>query len=181
MGNVPIIIVVLGPPVVPIDNIQVEPRLMIAALIGWSQAKRFPWYGECTMLMHFPKAVRTRWFEKSADVCPIVGNGSRSSQWCGSRWRRQGTDSKCFVNSTEGVFAPTSPSCTIEITCNQVNFLRNHDGTKSETELLGDAFLLGVDVAVAGPKRATLCLFRIAVDPCRIVGKEPILGTSALQ
>ena len=28
---------------------------------------------------------------------------------------------------------------------------------------------------------APLCLFRIAVDPCRIVGKEPILGTSALQ
>ena len=35
----------------------------------------------------------------------------------------------------------------IEITCNQVNFLRNQTGTKSLDELLGDAFLLGVDVA----------------------------------
>ena len=40
-----------------------------------------------------------------------------------------------------------SPRSTIEITCNQVNFLRNHDGMKSENELLGDACLLGVDVA----------------------------------
>ena len=30
---------------------------------------------------------------------------------------------------------------------NRVNFLRNHDGTKSQNEFLGDAFLLGVDVA----------------------------------
>ena len=29
---------------------------MYQALIGWSQAKRFPWYGEFTMLMHFPKS-----------------------------------------------------------------------------------------------------------------------------
>ena len=35
----------------------------------------------------------------------------------------------------------------LEITCNQVTFLRNHNGTRSENELLGDAFLLGVDVA----------------------------------
>ena len=31
--------------------------------------------GECTMLMHFPKAVRSRWFKKSTDVCPLVRNG----------------------------------------------------------------------------------------------------------
>ena len=30
---------------------------------------------------------------------------------------------------------------------NQVNFLRNHDGTEGEDELLGNAFLLGMDVA----------------------------------
>ena len=99
------------------------------------------------MHMHFPKAVRTRWFEKSADVCPMVRNGSRTPQRCGARWRRQGTIRKCFVNSTEVVFAATPPGSTIEITCNQVSFLRNHNGTKSENELLGDAFLLGVDVA----------------------------------
>ena len=40
-----------------------------------------------------------------------------------------------------------SPRCTIEITCNHINLFTNHDSTKSENELLGDAFLLGVDVA----------------------------------
>ena len=51
------------------------------------------------------------------------------------------------VNSTEIVSAATTPCSSIEITCNQVNFLRNHKGMKSENEILGDAFLLGVDVA----------------------------------
>ena len=51
------------------------------------------------------------------------------------------------VNGTEVVSTATSPRSIIEITCNQVNFLRNHDGTKNENELLGDPFLLGVDVA----------------------------------
>ena len=71
--------------------------------------------------------------------------GSGSPQRWRSRWRRQGTIRKGFVNSTEIVSAATKPSDTIEITCNQANFLRNHDGTKSENELLGDAFVLGVD------------------------------------
>ena len=99
------------------------------------------------MFTHFPTSLRVRRFEKSTDVGQIVRNGSRSSQWCGARWREQDTVQKCFVNSTEVVFAAVSPCGTIEVTCNQVNFLRNHDGTESEDELLGDAFLLGVDVA----------------------------------
>ena len=45
----PIMVVVLGPPVVPIDEIQVEPCLMMAALIGWSRAECFSWDGEGTM------------------------------------------------------------------------------------------------------------------------------------
>ena len=71
-GNVPIIIV-LGPPVVPIDEIQVEPCLMMAALIGWSQTNCFSCDGVCIMLMHFPKTMRTRWFEqirKRLPICP---------------------------------------------------------------------------------------------------------------
>ena len=91
-----------------------------------------------SMLTHFPKTMRTRWFEKSADVCPIVRKGSGSPQRRRPWWRRQGTISKGFVNSTEVV---------TEITCNRVNFLRNQNGTKGEDKLLGNAFLLGVDVA----------------------------------
>ena len=99
------------------------------------------------MFVYSPKALRTAWFEKSTDVCPVVRNGSGSPQRCGARWRGQGTIRKGFINSTEIVSAATTPRCSIEITCNQVNFLRNHKGTKSLDELLGDAFLLGVDVA----------------------------------
>ena len=43
--------------------------------------------------------------------------------------------------------AATSPGCSIETTCNQVNCLINHNGTKSLDELLGDAFFLDVNVA----------------------------------
>ena len=147
-GHVPIIVALPGPSVAPVDGVQMKPCFMMATLIIRSQAECFSWDGECTMLVHFPKSIRTRWFEKSTDVCPVVRNGSRSPQWCGARWRRQGTISKGFVNSTEVVSAATSPPSTIEKnTSNQVNFLRNHDGTKSENELHGDAFLLGVDVA----------------------------------
>ena len=98
------------------------------------------------MLMHFPKSIRTRWFQKTADVCPVVRKRSRSPQWRGARWRRQGTISNGFVNSTEVVSAATSPRCTIEITCNQMNLLRDHGGAKSEDGLLSDAFLFGVNV-----------------------------------
>ena len=98
------------------------------------------------MFVHFPKTLRAKWFEKSADVGPIVRNGTWSPQWCGAQWRRQDTVHECFVNSTEVVFAAIPPCSTIEVTCNQVNFLRNHDGTKSENELLGNAFLFGVNV-----------------------------------
>ena len=44
------------------------------------------------------------------------------------------------------VSAAASPRSTIEITSNHVNLLRNHDITDGEDELLGDAFLLGVNV-----------------------------------
>ena len=107
----------------------------------------FPWDGECTMLIHFPKTLRAKWSEKSTYVCPIVRNGSRSLQCCGAWWRRQDTVHECFVKSTEVVSATRSPRSAIKITCNQVNFLWDRGGTKSEDELLGDAFLLGVDVA----------------------------------
>ena len=110
------------------------------------------------MLMHFPKTLRAGWFEKSADVCPIVRNETRSPQWWGALWRKQGTVHKCFVNSTEVVSATTSPRSTIEITCNQVNFLRNHDGTKSEDELLGNAFLFGVNDADMKREHCKACL-----------------------
>ena len=124
-----------------------KPRFVMAALIIRSQAKSFPRDGEGTMFVHSPKVLRIRWFEKSTDVCPVVRDGSGSPQRCGARWRRQGTIRNGFINSTEIVSAATTPRCSIEITCNQVNFLRNHNGTKSENELFCNTFLRGVNVA----------------------------------
>ena len=109
-----------------------------------SQAKCFPWDGECTMLMHVPKALRARWFEKSTDVFPQVRNGSRSPQWCAVRWRRQGTVRQCFVNSTEVVFAAILPCSTIEVTCNHVNL---SETMRARMSFLGMPFFFGVNVA----------------------------------
>ena len=86
-------------------------------------------------------------------VCEIRRRLPTCQEWIqvttvvGGPWRRQGTVRKCFVNSTEVVFAAVPPCSTIEVTCNQVNFLRNQFGTRSKDELLGDAFLSGVNVA----------------------------------
>ena len=63
------------------------------------------------------------------------------------RRRWQSAVRKSFVDSTDVVSAATSPRTIIEITCNHVNLLTNHDSTDGEDELLGDTFLLGVDVA----------------------------------
>ena len=128
------------PSIAPVDEIQMKPCFVMATLIIRSQAECFPKDGEITMFVHFSKALRAGWLEKSADVCPVVRNGSGSPQRCVARWRRQGTIRKGFVNSTDVVSAATAPRCSIEITCNQVNLLRNCDSTKSEDELLGDAF-----------------------------------------
>ena len=64
-------------------------------------------------------------------MCPIVHVG-----------KAQKTSSIVLI-----VAAATSPSRSIEITCNQVNFLRNQYDVKSQDEIFSDSFLLGVDVA----------------------------------
>ena len=119
----------------------------MAGLVIWSQAESFPGYRESTMQVDFPEALSARWFEKSTDVCPIVRNGSKSPQWCGAQWRRQGTIREYFIDGTDIVTAATTPSCFIEITCNQVNVLRNHNGTKSLNDVLGNTFFLGINIA----------------------------------
>ena len=131
-----------GPFVAPIYKIKMKPCFMMTTRIIRSRAECFRRDGESTMLVHFPKALRTRWHEKPTDVSPHVRNGYRSPRWWGARWRRQGTISKGLIDRSEIVSASTTPRRAIEITCNQVNLLRNHDGTKSENELLGDAFFL---------------------------------------
>ena len=87
--------------------------------------------------------------------------------------RKQDTVHKCFVNSTEIVSAAASPSWSIEITCNQANFLRNHDGTESEDELLGNA-LFGIDVA--NTKNRKIFSARLLADAEKKHVKEHFVG-----
>ena len=74
--------------------------------------------------------------------------------------------------STEVVSAATSSRSTIELTNNQVNFLRNHDGAKSEKELLGNAFLCGVNVAdmkrVHSKTFVTRAILETPAQPCAL-------------
>ena len=46
--------IMLRTSVAPIDEIQVEPCLMMAALIGRAQALSFMWYGESAVKSYFP-------------------------------------------------------------------------------------------------------------------------------
>ena len=54
---------------------------------------------------------------------------------------------KSFVNSTNVVSVAASPCCSIEIACNQVNLMTNHDGSDCEDEFLCNTPLYGVDIA----------------------------------
>ena len=128
--------VLLGPPVVPIHEVQMKPCFVMATN---SVGRKPSVFRGITMLMHLPKAVRTRWFEKSADVCPIVRNGSRSTQWWGARWRRQGTIRRSFVNSTEVVSAATTPSGAIIQGTIQIKLSFQNDGFLTDpSQLQGD-------------------------------------------
>ena len=52
-ANVPIVVSLMVPFVIPIDEMQMKLRLMMAALIIRSQTECFPRDGECTMIANF--------------------------------------------------------------------------------------------------------------------------------
>ena len=73
----PIMVALLGPSVAPVDEVHdgsfdhsVSSQVFF---VGWRM------HHACAL----SKIDQNPWFEKSADVCPIVRNGSRSPQWCG--------------------------------------------------------------------------------------------------
>ena len=145
-----IIVVLLRPPVAPIAKVQMKPCFMMATLISRSQAECFSWDGECTVHAHLLSKIDRnpvgglRNPQTSAQLSGM-DPGSHNGVGPGGVGKAQSVKASSIVLRLS--LAATSPRRTIEITCNQVNFLRNHNGTKSENELLGDAFLLGVDVA----------------------------------
>ena len=106
------------------------------SFISWTQAESFAWDGASTMYAYLPIPIWIERFKESTDASPIVRNRSVSPQWCRA-WRRwQRTVCKSFVNSTYVVSVAASPCCSIEIACNQVNLMTNHDGSDCEDEFL---------------------------------------------
>ena len=112
-----IIVVVLGPPVVPIDEILVEPCIMMAALIGWTQAESFAWDGESTMHAYLRYRSEPGGLKDPQTSAQLFGIDPGPHKGVGPGGGRQGTISKGFVNSTEVVSSAKSPCSTIEITC----------------------------------------------------------------
>ena len=63
----------------------------------------------------------------------------------------QSAEASSIVLMLSPVAAP--PCCSIEITCNHVNLLTNHDSTDGEDELLGNTSFFGVGVAYTIPAK----------------------------
>ena len=53
-GNVSLMFTLLRPSVAPVDEVQVEPRLVMATLVVWAWTEGFAWDGQGTMHAHFP-------------------------------------------------------------------------------------------------------------------------------
>ena len=99
------------------------------------------------MLIHFPETLRAEWFEKSADVGPIVRNGSKSHNG-----GPPGSVGKMLSINASSIVLWLSllrrcHAVSIEITCKHVNLLTNHDGTDGEDELLSNTPFFGVDIS----------------------------------
>ena len=65
---------------------QVQPFFMVAALIFWKEAQSVLRNGECTVLMYFPSFIRVRRLEKPANVSPFTWYSSWFPQWWDTRW-----------------------------------------------------------------------------------------------
>ena len=87
-ADIPVVASLVVPLVIPINEVQMEPRLRMAALIICAQTESLSRDGKCAMFAHFPEFLGTRWLQKTSDIRPIVRNGSRSPQWCGARRRK---------------------------------------------------------------------------------------------
>ena len=82
-ANVPVVVSLMIPLIVPINDVQMMPRLMMAALVAGTSTKSLSRFCESTMLVHFPETLRARGLKKTTDVGPVVGDGSGSLQRSG--------------------------------------------------------------------------------------------------
>ena len=98
------------------------------------------------MFANPPESLRARELKKTTDVRPIVRDGTGSPQRCGAWRRKQGTIGEHSVNSTDIIATATTPGCTIEVTRNQINVLRDHKSTNSLDNFLGNTSFLGKDI-----------------------------------
>ena len=81
-ANVPVVVSLMVPLITPIDEIQVEPRLMMAALITGTCTENLSRNGKGAVFVHFPESQGARRLKKTTDVPPVVRDGSGSPK----RW-----------------------------------------------------------------------------------------------
>ena len=105
------------------------------------------WDGESVVKSDFAVLVGLGRLQEPAHVGPASWNRTWSPQWCRDRRRWQSAVRKGFLNGTDVVPIAAPSRCPIEIACNHVNLLRNHDSTDGEDDLLGNTPFLGVDLA----------------------------------
>ena len=86
--DVSVVFFLVVPLVTPIDEEQVHPCFVVAALIMCAQTESLSRNGKCAMFVYFPELMGTKWLQKTTDIRPIVRNRSRSPQWCGAPRRR---------------------------------------------------------------------------------------------
>ena len=107
--------------IMPPDKVEVEPCIVVAALIIRAQAQGIARDRESTMKAHQPLSIGFRPFKKPTNVSPIARNRSGSPQWCGAGRHRQKAVSKGFFDSTDVVPVVALPCSTVEVTSNQVH------------------------------------------------------------
>ena len=119
----------------PVDEVEIRPCLVVAALISGAQAWRFMRNGKSAVKTNFPVLVKFRRLHEPAHVGPASWNRTWSPQGCRARRRWQSAVRRGFYNGTDVVSTTAPPRCPIEITCNQVHVFAKHHGTNCEDEL----------------------------------------------
>ena len=90
------------------------------------------------MFANFPEFLRTRWLQKTHRHPPNCSGWIRVSTmgwWFGGVGKAQSENTSSIVLILSRL--ATTPGCTIEVTRNQINVLRDHKSTNSLDNFLG--------------------------------------------
>ena len=69
-ANVPVVVSLMVPLVTPINEVQMKPRLIMAALITGAQTESLSRFRESAMFADFPESLSARGLKKTTDIRP---------------------------------------------------------------------------------------------------------------